>query len=110
MLNNDRVAEVIGNITYKPGWSFTTEYWLSQAVRPMLHATATVLHSVTLQPVTFTIQRLVPTCARFTEAALVDWVKDMCHEAEYHELREFFKYKGELWDNPHESTPVGSTT
>lgn len=111
MLTVDDARMIIWDITYKPGWAFNTDVWEATGGRfPSLKITANVLHSETLQPVEFIIKRFIPRAALDSEEMLVGWVEDMCHEAEFHELREFFRYKGQLWDNPHESTPARSTS
>lgn len=94
------VNEVIAELSYKPGWKF-------RAVRGWLIITAEVIHSETFQPVTFEIQRIIPRIATKGEAAFLSWWEDILMEAEFHELREFARYQGELIDNPHASEPVG---
>lgn len=86
------------DITYKPGWEFKVEI---QHRRPILIIKAYVQHSETLEWVTFDIKRLIPRSVS-DEAQFIDWVEDMVDEAEHHETREFFRYKGTLVDNPHE--------
>lgn len=96
---NVDVNEVIAELSYKPGWTFREE-------RGWLHITAEVIHSETFQPVTFNIQRIIPRIAMVSHGDFLSWWEDILLEAEFHELREFARYKGELIDNPHISEPV----
>jgi|ERR1700679_360603 len=93
------VQEIVAELSYKPGWKF-------REVRGWLHITAEVIHSETFQPVTFNIQRIIPRIAMRGEAAFLSWWEDILMEAEFHELREFARYQGELIDNPHASERV----
>ena len=91
--------EIVSDLNYKPGWKF-------RQVRGWLYITAEVIHSETLKPVTFEIQRIIPRIAMRGEASFLSWWEDILMEAEFHELREFARYQGELIDNPHASEPV----
>lgn len=90
---------LMGDLSYKPGWKF-------REVRGWLHITAEVIHSETLKPVTFNIQRIIPRIALADHQAFLSWWEDILMEAEFHELREFAKYRGVLIDNPHASEPT----
>jgi hypothetical protein len=96
------IKEIIGKLSYKPGWDFALE---QRAGRDTLVIGATVQHSETLETVRFQIRRLIPEVI-ITQEGLLSWVEDMLIEAEIHELREFFRYDGELVDDPHKSTVV----
>lgn len=86
----------IPKLRYKPGWEFSlrNEEW-----GPVLDIHATVPHSVTLEPTTFLFTRIIPLMTSRT--AFKNWVKTLLLEAEIHEMREFFRFDGELVDDPH---------
>ena len=92
--------KVISKLGYKPGWDFSLEH---RAGRDVLVIGATVRHSITLETVRFSVKRIIPQIAGTLEAFL-SWTGDMLAEAEIHEMREFFRYDGELVDDPHKST------
>lgn len=93
------VNKMVAVLSYKPGWTFTVEHgWLC--------FTAEVIHSVTLQPVRFNVQRLIPRVALKDADTFLSWWMDILMEAEMHEIREFARYKGELVDDPHKTIPV----
>jgi len=91
----------ISRITYKPGWEF---FYVSNEWGHQLQIHATVSHSVTLTPTRFIFSRIIPSL--FCHEAFLDWVKVILGEAELHELREFFRYDGELVDDPHKPESV----
>jgi hypothetical protein len=92
------MEEVIWDCTYKPGWSFDYE----PGEFPMLLIHARVENSRAPGHIEFTVKRLVPDTLRGGSAsAIANWVKLMVTEAEVHEVREFFKYKGVVVDDPH---------
>lgn len=95
------LSEVVKNLSYKPGWHFALSTVILPEEETSLFITAEVLDSRTLKPVQFAIRRLIPDLARSDEATFLSWWKTILKEAEYHELREFARYKGELIDNPH---------
>jgi hypothetical protein len=95
--------EIIEKLTYKPGWDFTPE---RKAGRDTLVIGATVQHSETLDMVRFRIRRIIPQVAMTAHPPFLSWVEDELAEAEFHELREFFRYDGRLVDDPHESTTI----
>lgn len=83
---------------YKPGWSFDLE----SGDFPMLLITANVPNSRGPGRIEFTVKRLIPDYVRRgSDAIITEWVKSMVIEAEVHEVREFFRYKGKLVDDPH---------
>jgi hypothetical protein len=85
------LAVMAAKLSYKPGWHF----WIEEdGRRPRLVLKASVLHSQTLEPVSFEVRRLVPAIAQGSTRAFVSWAKDITEEAEIHELREFFRYDG----------------
>jgi hypothetical protein len=92
------LAAMAAKISYKPGWQF----WIDDGGRrPRLVIKASVLHSRTLEPIAFEVRRLIPGIAQGNAAVFASWVKDVVEETEIHELREFFRYNGELADDPH---------
>lgn len=96
--------KIISKLSYKPGWDFTYDRFCTGTHALVIHAT--VQHSQTLKTVTFQIRRIIPAVAVTTTEAFLSWVQDMLAEAEIHEMREFFRYNGELVDDPHKSTTV----
>jgi hypothetical protein len=99
--------EVIKDLSYKPGWKYTLNY--RSTGRHSLWVTAKVQHSTTLEWVTFDFERLIPATVQNDLAGFLTWVEDITLEAEFHELREFLRYKGELVNDPHATTPVDYT-
>lgn len=100
------LEDEVKKLRYKPGWSFHYTPPTYESCFSILRITATVLHSITLEPVEFTIQRLIPFDLMSNVQNFLTWVKSVLAEAEIHEMREFFRYDDELVDNPHESVPV----
>lgn len=94
----------IDGLKYKPGWKFS--YDEGPGDWPVLRITAAVLHSETLEPVTFDIARFIPEFAVDDAGLFVKWVKTVLAEAEIHEMREFLRFYGHLVDSPHAVTPV----
>lgn len=99
--------EWVGDLKYKPGWKFTLNY--RSTGRHSLWVTAKVQHSTTLEWVTFDFERMIPKTVQNDLAGFLTWIEDITLEAEFHELREFLRYKGELINNPHASRPVDDT-
>jgi hypothetical protein len=93
------VHKVVADLDYKPGWEFRVE-------ENNLIIIAQVLHSLTFEPVKFRVRRIIPRVVRDDEKMFLSWWFDMIHEAEFHELREFARYKGELLDDPHAAEKV----
>lgn len=98
--------QVIKDISYKRGWSFTFKDGKSvgaQQAWPMLHITAVVPNARGEGEIEFVIKRLIPDFVMNDSAAmLLEWVKTQIMGAEFHEIDEFFKYKGALVDDPHQ--------
>ena len=98
--------DVIADLSYKPGWKYTLNY--RSTGRHSIWVTAKVQHSTTLEWVTFDFERMIPGSVLGDLAGFLTWIEDITLEAEFHELREFLKYKGELVNNPHASKPIES--
>jgi hypothetical protein len=94
------VKEVVAGLDYKPGWEFRVEGDSNLII------IAEVLHSQTFEPVKFRVRRIIPRVVRDNEEFFLSWWLDMLHEAEYHELREFARYNGELLDDPHAAETI----
>lgn len=104
--DNVTLQGIISDISYKPGWHFSMEYNNAGAAREAdrwhsLVISAEVLHSATFEPVTFVFRRIIPRVAQVDVTAFLSWAEDVIAEAEIHEMREFFRYKGELVNDPH---------
>jgi hypothetical protein len=97
-MNQTHLREAIADCAYKEGWSFGFE----PGDFPMLLLTANVPNSRGPGRIEFTVKRLIPSYVLWgSELVITHWVKAMIIEAEVHEVREFFRYKGELVDDPH---------
>lgn len=97
--------ETIKKLSYKPGWSFSQEYF--NTGRSALWITATVTNSRKPDTqATFTMRRTIPEAVAKDLEAFLSWWKDMLWEAEYHELREFARYDGNLIDDPHKMEKI----
>lgn len=109
------IAQVIKDIAYKQGWTFefkdsscaeTHEH--EQQAWPTLHITARVPNARGEGEIEFTVKRLIPDFVLKDSAAiLVSWVKTQIQGVEFHEVDEFFKYKGKLVDDPHQVKFIG---
>lgn len=91
-------AEWISEIKYKPGWEFTHQF---KEWGHVMDIHATVPHAVTLEPMTFLFSRVIPIGVESDEALFLKWAKAILVEAEVHELDEFFRFRGELVNDPH---------
>jgi hypothetical protein len=100
--------EWIRDLSYKPGWKFTLNY--RSTGRHSIWVTAKVQHSATLEWVTFDFERLIPRSVYDDLDSFLEWVEDITLEAEFHELREVLRYKGNLVNDPHDSKPVSDGT
>ena len=89
-------SAAVSKIKYKPGWSFhhVNDEW-GHTMRIM----ALVPHSVTLEPTLFQFVRIIPPLP--DETAFKGWMRVILKEAELHELDEFFRFDGELVNDPH---------
>jgi hypothetical protein len=99
------LEEEISNLKYKPGWKFAlTDYGYGDALE--IIGCAYDSRALAPTPIEFVMSRLVPASVTSSVDSFTAWVKTLLMEAEFHELREFFRYKGELVDDPHKSTKV----
>lgn len=94
-------GNLISRIKYKPGWAFR---YFRDEWGHWLQIRATVPHSGTYEPTTFTFNRLIPVLP--DTRLFLSWVKSVLMEAELHELREFFQFDGDLVDDPHKAEVV----
>lgn len=96
-MNLEEIRSVVARCTYKPGWDFKV-FWDGRAYL-QLHVTGS-LCAVSLQPTVWHSakhylsefmckQELVGVCFKAVQ------------QAEEHELREFFRYRGARIFNPH---------
>jgi hypothetical protein len=102
------MEEIIKDCEHRPGWSFDYE----PGIYPLLLIHARVQNSRGPGDIEFTVKRVIPNYVRRlgSAAAIVQWVKEMVIEAEIHEVREFFKYKGKVFDDPHELKVIPPTS
>jgi hypothetical protein len=90
--------KIISKLSYKPGWSFAFEadqfydVLVIRGVVPDSREPEMKLY--------FSTRRPVPDID-LTEDQFLLWVRQLLMEAEYHELREYFRYDGKLVDDPH---------
>ncbi len=94
-----QIWEWINDLSYKPGWKFTLNY--RSTGRHSIWVTAKVQHSTTLEWVTFDFERLIPRSVYDDLDGFLTWIEDITLEAEFHELREFLRFKGHLVNDPH---------
>lgn len=101
MLTPTTLAELVSRISYKPGWSFTLGQDRVIQDYTWLEVRAQVRDSRNPeQTVEFVMKRIMPEYLT-TPALFLKWVKHVLTEAEIHEMREFFRFDGELVDDPH---------
>lgn len=92
------IEKMTSKLTYKPGWTFAYQqdrYYnvlIIEGLVPDSRDPSTML--------AFSTRRPIPTFIEF-EMEFLDWVMQLLIEAEYHELREYFRYDGKLVSNPH---------
>ena len=99
-----KLWEWINDLSYKPGWKFTLNY--RSTGRHSMWVTAKVQHSTTLEWVTFDFERMIPKSVYDDLDGFLQWVEDITLEAEFHELREFLRFKGHLVNDPHDFKPA----
>lgn len=103
MLTPATLAELVSRISYKPGWSFTLDHqdYVLQCDTLTLIIRAQVRDSRNLeQTVEFVMKRTIPEYLT-TPSMFLKWVAYTLREAEIHEMREFFRFDGDLVDDPH---------
>ena len=108
MLSYESLAELVSRISYKPGWSFKLgrDGAVFQCDTYTLFIQAQVPDSRDPeQIVEFVMKRMVPEYLH-DEDMFLKWVKHTLTEAEVHEMREFFRFDGELVDDPHKAVKV----
>lgn len=99
---------MVSRIKYKPGWTFSVETlsWHGGDPDSTLSITASVYDSRNLDDrVEFTMRRIIPEFI-VDQNTFLSWFKSVLKEAEFHELREFFRFDGELVDDPHAVRPL----
>jgi hypothetical protein len=103
-LTREGMAEIIGNITYKPGW----EILLGQSDgRPYVQLAVSEESDLTLDPTGKTTERTPWKSAKrylsehMCRQEVVGAVMGLITDAELHEVREWFRYKGASIFNPH---------
>ena len=100
MIDIEKITEKLG---YKPGWSFA---WQKDQYYDVLIISGLVPDSRDpSRMLAFETRRPIP--GYLLTAGLnqfLDWVRQLLLEAEYHELREYFRYDGELVNDPHKSS------
>ena len=101
MLKPTTLAELVSRISYKPGWTFELRQDRIIEDYAWLEIKAQVRDSRNLeQTVEFVMKRTVPEYLT-TPSMFLKWVAYTLREAEIHEMREFFRFDGELVDDPH---------
>lgn len=109
------LKQVIADLTYKPGWSFTYEpsltnddmdWWEEGSPAPdMLVIHMTVPNSANPdETMRFFVKRVIPDVYKLED--FLGWWKTIVIEAEIHETREFLRYKGERIDDPHKAQVI----
>jgi len=92
--------KITGKLSYKPGWAFA--YAKDQFYDVLIISGLVPDSRDPSRMLAFETRRPVPGYLRTaSQDDFLDWVGQLLLEAEYHELREYFRYDGELVDNPH---------
>jgi hypothetical protein len=98
VLSLQEVAEVIGRVTYRPGWQFTV--YQGRHEGPHLQIQAEVPDAVAAGEVTvLDVHCFLPPMR--DEAAVLDWLLWRLTRIEVHECREFLRLDGRPWSDPH---------
>jgi hypothetical protein len=92
--------EMIKKLSYKPGWAF--HYKQDQYYDVLIISGLVPDSRDPSRMLAFEARRPIPGYLQTAgQDEFCDWVGQLLLEAEYHELREYFRYDGELTDNPH---------
>lgn len=98
MLTTAEIQAVLGDITYRPGWTFTLQE--GQPEGPHLFIVGPVVNSY--QPhdtIDLGIRSPLPPFRTVDDLLL--WLAWRLRRIEDHESREWFRYRGEVVDDPH---------
>lgn len=106
-MTKEEMAEIISRITYKPGWRIKFVLGSNDKVRPYIQLSVGIESDATLDPTRKTENR-TPwksgkryLSAHMCRQEIVGAVMGMITDAELHEVREWFRYKGASIFNPH---------
>lgn len=109
-MNLDELNEVMDQVTYKPGWTFELGHC---GLGVILTMRAWVPDSTTPEhrPVEIVSRRPIDllSLSRLDEAGFLDWLLCRVMSLESHETREWFRYRGELVDDPHAGEKIRAT-
>jgi hypothetical protein len=95
--------KTISKLSYKPGWTFAHckdqfyDVLVISGLVPDSRNPSRMLAFETRRPIPRYLQNA-------SQGEFLSWVGQLLLEAEYHELREYFRYDGKLVDNPHKVT------
>ena len=94
------LEKMISKLSYKPGWTFGFQHDRFYDVLILGGIVPDSRDPGKMLP--FSTRRPIPDFL-LTREHLLSWVRQLLLEAEYHELREYFRYDGELVDDPHKA-------
>jgi hypothetical protein len=101
------IREIIGAITYKPGWSVLVAFENGIERRPYIQLAVDERSDATLDPTGKTAERTPWKSAKrylsyhMCRQEIVGAVMGLISDAEMHEVREWFRYRGASIFNPH---------
>jgi predicted metal-dependent enzyme (double-stranded beta helix superfamily) len=97
-LDDPKIALLLNQVTYKPGWSFTIHRHTWEGL--CVDITITMPNSYKPgEDVTLNIRTPVPPIVNAKH--FHDWLMWRLGRIESHEMREFYKVNGRVVDNPH---------
>src|SRR5215216_4643626 len=100
MLNAERMRKVLANVTYRDGWTFTLE---ERDEGPVVRILAPVDDSRNEGGTVLGIDAWPSPNDRLQNVAFLRFLAWRLHRVEHHESREYLRYKGELWNDPHQT-------
>lgn len=100
-MNLSEIAEIVSRITYKPGWRVLLDYDLHAGERPFIQLEAVTPDSTgDHMPTTWRSGKRYLS-KYMCRQEIVGAVWALIQDAEMHEAREFFRYRGAAIFNPH---------
>jgi hypothetical protein len=97
MMTTSEVAEVVSRVTYKPGWRFTVYEGRWEGTH--LAITTVVPDAYGGPDLVIDVHSMVPPMR--DEAQVHDWLMWRLARIEVHEMREFYRVAGCVYDDPH---------
>lgn len=97
-LTVQQLQEVAQLVTYKPGWVFTVYQGHFEGPHLKLYF-RTIDREDPSKPFDADVHRPIP--RMFSEEQFLNWLLDQAIRQEVHEAREFFRFSGHLFSDPH---------